>query len=118
MGNEERLMPKSLATDFGIMEQSAPESTKKSNFWYPYMVMTEIGTTGSGIIPNDVRFWFRGKSERINAECTFRWNKPDSQSLPVNVFFNKLSHELRIGFGMRDNMVIFASDIFACIASL
>src|ERR1039457_2481378 len=36
LGRLARLIPKSWATDFGITEQSAPVSTRKSNFWYPY----------------------------------------------------------------------------------
>jgi hypothetical protein len=89
-GNEDNLMPKSLATDLGMMEQSAPVSTKKSNFWYPWIVSTGMGTTGSGMAPNSVRFWFRGNSDCIDAQRAFGGDKANSEGFSVDMLFNEL----------------------------
>ncbi len=117
-GREESSMPKSLATDLGIIEQSAPVSIRKSNFWYPYIVRTESGATGSGIIPNSVCFWLKGNSTRINTECAFRGDEADGDILPVNVFLDKFLHQQRIAFGVRNNTAVLAADVLASVVFL
>lgn len=117
-GNEQRLIPKSLATDLGIIEQSAPVSSRKSNFWYPYIVSTESGATGSGITPNAVCFWLKGNSARINTECAFRRDKTDGDILPVDMFLDKFPYQPGVTFGVGNNAAVFAADIFAGIAFL
>jgi hypothetical protein len=114
----ERSISKSLATDLGIILQSAPVSTKKSNFWYPYLVKTEMGIIGSGIIPNWVRFWFSGNSKRIDANCSFRRDEANYQCSSINMFAKKLFYEPRVGAGKCKNSIIFSSDIFTAIAFL
>ncbi len=118
LGITERFMSRSLATDFGMMLQSAPVSTIKSNFWYPYFVKTGTEITGSGIIPNSVYFWFKGNSERIDADCALGRDQANSQSRSLNMFLGKLFYKLRIGFGVCDNLPVFPGNVFAGIIFL
>ncbi len=118
LGKEPTSIPKSWATDSGMMLQSAPVSTRKSNFWYPHFVKTGIGMTGSGIIPNRVCFWFKGNSERINADSFFRRDKTDSERCPVNMFSGEFLHQLRIAFCMHKNFIAFSGNIIAGIMFL
>lgn len=113
-----RSIPRSFATDFGMMLQSAPVSTRKSNSWYPYRVKTGMEMTGSATIPNRVRFWFRGKSERINADSAFGGDKPDDQSRPVYMFLDKFFYKLGICPCVSKDMAIFPRYIFAGIPLL
>ena len=118
LGNVETLIAKSLATDLGIIVQSAPVSTIKSNFWYPYLVKTGIGITGSGIIPSCVCFWFKGKLERIDTDCLFRRDKTNSQFCSIDPFLGKLCYQLRIGLSVGKNLAVFSGNIFSRIIPL
>ena len=117
-GRLERSILKSPDTDLGIIVQSAPVSTKKSNFWYPYLVKTAIGTTGSGIIPNCVYFWFKGKLARINANCAFRRDETNNQVSPLNVLLEQLFRKLEVGFGMSNNLAISSTNVFVSVVLL
>ena len=117
-GKLESLIPRSLATDFGMVLQSAPVSTKKSNFWYPYFVKRGMETIGSAMIPNCVYLWFKGKLERIDADCTFGGDKSNSQCPSVNIFMRNLFGKLRIGLGMCKNFVSFSCNVFTSIVFL
>lgn len=119
LGKLGRLTSRSCATDLGIILQSAPVSTRKSNFWYPYLVRTATGITGSAIIPNScVCFWFKGKSADIYADGAFGGHESDSYYCPVNVFSDKFFYKLGVCFGMRKNMAVFSRDIFAGVGFL
>ena len=117
-GNAERLIHRSLATDWGMMLQSAPVSTKKSNFWYPYLVNTGIEITGSGIIPNCVRLWFRGNLERIDADGAFRRDESNGQLCSVKMFTGNLFYKLGICLGMCKSFIASSRNIFAGIVFL
>ncbi len=117
-GSLESPTPKSPATDLGIIVQSAPVSTKKSNFWYPYLVKTAIGTIGSGIIPNCVYFWFRGKLARINTDCAFGRDEANNQTFPVNMLLEQLFRKLEVGFGMGNNLAISSANVFSGVVLL
>ena len=118
LGRLERSMPKSRATDCGIMAQSAPVSIKKSNRWYPSLVKTAMGIMGSGMIPNCVRFWFKGKSTRINADSAFGGDKANNQAFSVDTFLGQFLGKLGIRFGMGNNLVIFSANIFTRVVFL
>jgi len=118
LGNEESISPKSLATDLGIIEQSAPVSMRKSNFWYPCIVRTDSGATGSGIRPNSVCFWLRGNSARIDTECAFRRDKPDGNILTVDMFLEEFLYQPGVAFGMGDNAAVLAANIFSGVVLL
>lgn len=118
LGRLETLIPKSWATDSGMMLQSAPVSTRKSNFWYPYFVKTGIEMIGSGIIPNCVCFWFKGNSERINADSFLRRDKTDSKRCPVNMFLGKFLRQLRIGPCVHKDFIALSGNVIACVMLL
>ena len=118
LGKLQASIPKSWATDSGMMLQSAPVSTRKSNFWYPYFVKTGIEITGSGIIPNCVCFWFKGNSERINTDSFFRRDKTDSKRCPVNMFLGKFLYQLRIASCMHKDFIAFSGNIITGIVFL
>ena len=117
-GRTERLIPRSRATDLGIIVQSAPVSTKKSNRWYPSLVKTAIGITGSGMVPNCVRFWFKGKLTRIDADGVFGGDKADNQIFSIDMLLGQFFRKLGIGFSMGNNFVVFSANIFAGIIFL
>jgi len=117
-GKAERLIPRSLATDWGMMLQSAPVSTKKSNFWYPYLVKTGMEMTGSGIIPNCVRFWFRGNLEGIDADGVFRRDESNGQFCPVKMFTGNLFYKLGICLGMCKGFIASSCNVFTSIVFL
>lgn len=117
-GREDKSIFRSFATDFGMILQSAPVSTRKSYFWYPYFVKTGMGITGSGIIPNCVRLWPKGNLECIDADSIFWRNETDSQRRSVYVPLRYLFYKLCIGLGMRKNFISSSCDVFAGIIVL
>lgn len=118
LGKSLRLRFKSWATDLGMMLQSAPVSTKKSKFWYPYFVKTAIEITGSAMVPNCVCFWPKGKSECINTDGSFGRYESDAHYRPVNMFLKQFFRKLGICFGMCKNLAVFSCDIFTGIIFL
>ena len=80
--------------------------------------MRETGITGSAIIPNCVRFWFKGKSKPIDADCAFGWDKSNGYYRSVDMFLNKFFYKLGICFSVYENLAVFSCNIFTCIVFL
>jgi hypothetical protein len=90
----------------------------RSNSWYPYFVKTEIGMTGSEIVPNCVRFLPRGKLTCINADGFLGRHEPKNHFFPVDMFLSKFFYQLRVSFCAGNNMAVFSSYVFSGMGSL
>src|SRR3989338_2529039 len=97
-GQRARSIPSSVsAMAAGIMEQSAPVSTRKSKGREPRRVRRASGTTGSATRPKEMTLVPMGKSTGINADGVFRRDVADDQMLARQVALANGLKELPVG---------------------
>ena len=63
-------------------------------------------------------FWFKGKSELIDADCALGRDESNGYQRPVDMFLNKFFNKLGICFSMYKNSAVFSGDIFTRVIFL
>ena len=117
-GQSSREMSKSSATDTGRIETSAPVSTRKSNFWYPYLVKTGILMIGSAMTPNAFRFLPNGYSPRINTNSTFGRNDANREGAPVEMLLADFTSQSAVGRSAYEHFSVPVRDEFTAVTRL
>ena len=115
LGAVEMSMSRSPARCLGKTVQSAPVSTKKSNFWNPYLVRIGIAIIGSAIIPSWVCLWPRGKSKGIDVYDIVTGDEANGQVGSVKAFLRDFFAKLGVGLRVGQDIIIFTSNVFSPI---
>ena len=113
-----RSIERSCAAAAGIMEQSAPVSTRKSKFWYPYLVKIGMRMMGSARIPSAVRFSPNGNSPRIDTESFLGRNVPKGQGAAVQTLLPDLANKSAVGSGACEDQAVLTGDEFSSVTTL
>ena len=117
-GQDSISIARSSVTDSGMMVQSAPVSTRKSKFWYPYLVRTGILIMGSARMPSELRFSPNENSPRIDTKRFFGRDVSEGQVSTVQMFSPDRAGQLPVSIGTGEHMAVFASDKFAAVSNL
>jgi hypothetical protein len=101
---------RSFATAAGMMEQSAPVSTRKSKFWYPALVKTGILMIGSRVTPKELLLSPYGNSPGINEKGILRWDVSNGEQSSGQFFSSDLAGQFAVRAGACEHVRAFAGD--------
>lgn len=113
-----RSMARSAANDAGTMEQSAPVSTRKSKFWYPYFVRRGMEIMGSASRPRAVRFFPNGYSSRIDTKVLLWGDVAERKGFSIQPLLADFADQAPIGVCTGEYCTAFAGNELTSITDL